>query len=138
MLGEYKEEYLFPAIINKLADDDYNVRFTDFEGIITCGENLEEAYFMAEDALKLELFVLYSDKEEIPKATDINNIKISENETLILVRVNLRNALKEYDNKSVKKTLTIPSWLNKIAEEENINFSALLQNAIKDKIGINK
>lgn len=135
MLGKYKEVYVFPAIINKLADNDYNVRFKDFESIVTYGETLEQAYIMAEDALKLELFDLYSDKLDIPSASDITNIEVSQNERLILVKVNLRDILKEYDNKAVKKTLSIPSWLNNLAEERKINFSRVLQEALQKEIG---
>ena len=83
----YKDNYIFPAIINKNEDGDYVVKFPDFSHIITYGENMEEAYFMAEDALKLELFDLYSDKETqssmevLNKALyDINSDSVS-NET---------------------------------------------------------
>lgn len=130
----YKENYIFPAIISKLADDDYNVKFADFEEIITYGTTLEEAYDMAEEALKLEIFDLYADKLDIPLATDINKIKTNDVETIILVRVNLVKILKEYDNRSVKKTLTIPSWMNEMAESKKINFSQVLQEALKNKL----
>ncbi|MCC0670794.1 type II toxin-antitoxin system HicB family antitoxin [Clostridioides sp. ES-S-0145-01] len=133
----YKNEYIFPAVITKHDKDDYEVNFYDFANIITCGENLEEAFLMAEDALKLELFDLYSDSLEIPKATQLNNISTKENQTAILVKVNLRETIKQYDSKSIKKTLTIPSWLNKEAEKNNINFSQLLQEALKNKLDIN-
>ena len=132
----YKENFMFPATIKKLGDKDYNVRFTDFENITTYGENLDDAYNMAEDALKLEIFDLYSDKLEIPDPTDITDIKIGSDETLILVKVNLKSILKEYDNKSVKKTLTIPSWLNKLGEEKKVNFSQVLQDALKKIVDI--
>lgn len=127
----YKDIYIFPAIISRLGENDYNVRFKDFEYIITYGETINEAYDMAEEALKLEIFDLYSDKFDIPEATDITNIKTTEEETLILIKVNLKNILKELDNKAVKKTLTIPSWLNKMAEEKKVNFSQVLQDALK-------
>lgn len=129
----YKENYIYPAIIEKLAEDDYNVRFPDFDSIITYGENLETAYFMAEESLSLEIFDLYNDKEEIPQGFHIDNIPVKENETLILVKANLKDIIKKYDNKAVKKTLTIPSWLNKIAIEEKTNFSQVLQNALEEK-----
>jgi antitoxin HicB len=127
----YKETFIFSAIIKKLEDKDYNVRFKDFESIITYGESIDEAYNMAEDALKLEIFDLYSDKLEIPNATDITDIKVENDETLILIKVSMKNILKELDNKAVKKTLTIPSWLNKLSEEKKINFSQVLQDTLK-------
>ncbi len=132
----YKETYIYPAIIKKLGDKDYNIRFKDFENIISCGESIDEAYNMAEDALKLEIFDLYSDKLEIPIATDITDIEVKSDETLILVKVNMKNILKQYDNKAIKKTLTIPSWLNKLAEEKKVNFSQVLQDALKKILDI--
>ncbi len=123
----YNETFIYPAIIKKLGDKDYNIRFKDFENIITYGESIDEAYDMAEDALKLEIFDLYSDKLEIPIATDITDIE---------VKVNMKNILKQYDNKAIKKTLTIPSWLNKLAEEKKVNFSQVLQDALKKILDI--
>ncbi len=132
----YNETYIYPAIIKKLGDKDYNIRFKDFENIITYGESIDEAYDMAEDALKLEIFDLYSDKLEIPIATDITDIEVKSDETLILIKVNMKNILKQYDNKAIKKTLTIPSWLNKLAEEKKVNFSQVLQDALKKILDI--
>lgn len=132
----YKDTYIFPAIVTTYADNDYNVSFPDFNGISTYGETLEDAYYMAEDALKLELFDLYEDKLEIPQASNITQIKQKENQILIMVKVNLYQVIKEYDNKAVKKTLTIPAWLNKIAEDEKVNFSQILQLALKEKLNI--
>lgn len=133
----YKDNYIFPAIINYLGDKDYNVRFIDFENITTYGETLAEAFDSAEDALKLEIFDLYSDMLEIPKSTEVNNIRVENGETLILVKVNLKDVLKQYDDKAVKKTLTIPSWLNKIVEEKKVNCSQILQEALQEKLDIN-
>lgn len=130
----YKDIYMYPAIIAKLGDNDYNVRFPDFEIINTYGENLENAYIMSEDALSLELFDLYEDKKEIPDGIEIDDIELKSNETLILVKVNLRDIVRKYDNKAVKKTLSIPSWLDKLAKAEKINFSQVLQEALESKL----
>lgn len=133
----YESNYIFPAVISFLGEKDYNVRFLDFENITTCGESLADAFDAAEDALKLEIFDLYSDKLEIPESSDVSNIKVGSNETVILVKVNLKKILKQYDNKSIKKTLSIPSWLNKMAEDEKVNCSQILQEALKEKFNIN-
>lgn len=132
----YENNYIFPAVISFLGEKDYNVRFLDFENITTCGESLADAFDAAEDALKLEIFDLYNDKLEIPESSDVSNIKVGIDETLILVKVNLKEILKQYDNKAIKKTLTIPSWLNKMAEDEKVNCSQILQEALKEKFNI--
>ncbi len=133
----YENNYIFPAVISLLGEKDYNVRFLDFENITTYGESLADAFDAAEDALKLEIFDLYNDKLGIPESSDVSNIKVGSDETLILVKVNLKEILKQYDDKAVKKTLTIPSWLNKMAEDEKVNCSQILQEALKKKFNIN-
>ena len=133
----YRDIYIYPAIITKLDENDYNIKFPDFDEIISYGDSIEEAYLMAEDALKLCLFDLYEDGKPIIEPSIINNIKLDESQVMILVKVNLKQIIKEYDNKSIKKTLTIPSWLNKEAEKSHINFSKLLQEALVDYLKIN-
>ena len=133
----YRDIYIYPAIITKLDENDYNIKFPDFDEIISYGDSIEEAYLMAEDALKLCLFDLYEDGKTIIEPSIINNIKLDESQVMILVKVNLKQIIKEYDNKSIKKTLTIPSWLNKEAEKSHINFSKLLQEALVEYLKIN-
>ncbi|MDV3428802.1 MAG: type II toxin-antitoxin system HicB family antitoxin [Bacillota bacterium] len=127
---------IYPALITINAKNDYNVRFPNFEEIITYGKTLEEAYIMAEDALKLCLFDLYQDKVDIPKAVKIEDIKLNKNQVIILIKTNLIDILKKYDNKSVKKTFTIPVWLNKEAEKAHVNFSHVLQEGLKRHLNI--
>lgn len=134
----YKDIYIFPAVITTMAENDYNVSFPDFEEIITYGETLEEAYIMAEDALKLCLFDLYQDKEGIPEATKMNNAKLNNTQVVILVKVELKKVIREYDNRAVKKTLTIPSWLNTEAEKAHLNFSHILQEGLKRQLNISE
>ncbi|MEY7998789.1 type II toxin-antitoxin system HicB family antitoxin [Clostridium sp. Mt-5] len=74
-------------MVTTMGENDYNVSFPDFEEIITYGETLEEAYIMAEDALKLCLFDLYQDKVDIPEATKINKIELKKDQVAILDRV---------------------------------------------------
>lgn len=126
--------YIYPAVITKFDNNDYNVRFPDFEEITTYGETLEEAYLMAEDALKLVLFDLYQEDKDIPVCTELERIIVEKNQTIAMIKVNLQQTIREYDNKAVKKTLTIPAWLNKEAEKSHLNYSHLLQEAIKKQL----
>ena len=134
----YKHEYIFPGYFTKHSNDDFEVSFYDFDYIVTCGETLEEAFSMAEDALKLALFDLYSDNKAIPEATTFNNVNLADNQIPFIVKINLKEVIKQYDNKAIKKTLTIPSWLNTEAERNNINFSQVLQEALKQKLNLFK
>ena len=131
----YKNEYIFYWYFTKHNDNDYQVSFYNFEYIITCGETLEQAFRMAEDALKLELFDLYSDNKEIPDAI-FSYESLEFNQIPFVIKINLKETIEQYDNKSIKKTLTIPSWLNKAAERNNINFSQVLQEALKEKLNL--
>lgn len=134
----YKDIYVFPAVITTMGENDYNVKFPDFEEIITYGETLEEAYVMAEDALKLCLFDLYKDKKDIPEAQKINKMKLEKGQVAILVKVEFKKVIREYDDRAVKKTLTIPSWLNKEAENAHLNFSHVLQQGLKEQLNISE
>lgn len=132
-------KYAYPAIFTFDKEENcYYVNFPDIENCFTDGNNLPEAIEMGADALGLMLCQMEDDGTKIPEATDINTIKAKENETVSLVFVDTAEYRRLYLNqKSVKKTLSIPCWLNTMAERNGINFSAALQNALKEQLGIN-
>lgn len=124
----------YPAIFT-LEDNQYWVEFVDLKGCFTDGNTLSEAMENAKEAMGLFL----EDLEEYPECTtDIKNIHLEENQVVSFVTVNLEEHKKKYENKSIKKTLSIPAWLNTMAEKENINFSQLLQKALLEKLNIDK
>ena len=127
-----KDIYIFPAVFLK-EEDGYSVSFPDIDGAFTCGKTFEEALFMAKDCLELNLDTV----DEIPHVTDIDKIKLNENEYLVMVQADMLNFRKKKDNKPVKKTLTIPKWLNDLGIEKKINFSKVLQDALKEKLQVN-
>ena len=127
-----KDIYIFPAVFLK-EEDGYSVSFPDIDGAFTCGETFEEALFMAKDCLELNLDTV----DEIPYVSDIDKIKLNENEYLVMVQADMLNFRKKNDNKPVKKTLTIPKWLNDLGIEKKINFSKVLQDALKEKLQVN-
>ena len=131
-----KKEILltYPAIFT-YEDNQYWVEFVDLKGCFSDGKTLAEAMENAKEAMGLFL----EDLEEYPKCTtDIKNIKLEDNQIISFVTINLEENRKKYENKSVKKTLSIPAWLNTIAEKENINFSQLLQKALMDTLNVDK
>ena len=128
-------KYIYPAIFRK-EDGKYLVNFPDVKGCHTFGDNLEEAYAMAEDALALMMFDAEVEKREAPKASDLNEIKTDENEFVSYVMCDTLEYNKKNNNKAIKKTLSIPCWLNTQAEAAHINFSATLQEALKTKLNI--
>lgn len=132
-----KDTYTFPCII-KFDEEDkiYYVRFPDIEEAFTDGDSLKEAIYNAQEVLGLVIYEREKMGREIPKATE-SMIKTGENESLSYISVWMPLVRDRIEEKSVKKTLTIPKWLNNLAEENNINFSQLLQVAIKKYIGLN-
>lgn len=128
-------KYIYPAIFAKDGEL-YTVRFPDLEGCYTQGENLQDAYEMAEDVLCLMLYDLEEEGESIPPASEVSAIKTEKGEFVSLVSCDTLEYRQYYDNKAVKKTLTIPAWLNTMSEREGINFSAVLQSALKSELHI--
>ena len=128
-----KTKYVYPAIFQR-EDDGYSVRFPDVDGCFTSGETLEEAMSMAEDALCLMLYDMEESAETIPNASDVRDFHCEENEFVSLVACDTLEYRRYYNNKAVKKTLSIPAWLNTMAEREDINFSSVLQKALKEEL----
>ena len=123
---------VFPAIFT-YDGKYYNVDFIDLIGCSTFGNSIQEAYKMAQEAMGLFLDNLTN----FPKPTlKISEIKLKENQFVSFVSIDMEDYRKKINNKSIKKTLTIPAWLNYLAEKENINFSQILQEAIKEKLNI--
>lgn len=126
---------VFPAIFTKMNDDGsyYIVDFIDLKNCTTEGETIQEAYYMAQNAMGLFL----DDLTKFPEPTlDFSNIKLNKNQFISFIDIDMNDYRKKFNNKSVKKTLSIPSWLDTLAEKENINFSQLLQEAIRNKLEI--
>lgn len=128
-------KYVFPAIFQK-ENDCYLVNFPDIKNCFTDGENIADALDMAADVLCLMLCNMEEKGEPIPSPTDINDIALPNNSFASLVFCDTLEYRKLYDNKAIKKTLTLPTWLNTMAEKSNVNFSAVLQTALIEKLGL--
>ena len=131
-----QDRYSYPCIITLDKEDGiYYVNFPDLEDCFTDGDTLEEALYNAQDVLGL---VLYSKEEngiEInPQKNDF--IATKENQALSYVSVWMPLVPDEIENKSIKKTITIPKWLNDLAEDKGVNFSRLLQVSLKKYLGV--
>lgn len=129
-------KYLFPAVFKHEANGIYSINFPDIEGCYTQGDDVQDAYEMAEDVLCLRLYDLEESNEPIPTPSNPADIPFEHGSFITLISVDTLEYRKFHDNKAVKKTLTIPQWLNSIAEREGINFSQVLQNALKEQLGI--
>lgn len=122
------KQYTYVAIL-QYDEDGISVWFPDIQEAYTCATTTEEALKDAEEVLRLSLKSRIKDQEEIPVPTELKEIKAEKGQYTTLVSVTLDKKVK-YD----KKTLTIPHDLNVAAEEAGINFSKVLQAALKDKL----
>lgn len=133
----------YPACFIK-EENGYSVIFPDLNDLATCGDTLDEALAMAVDCLAGYLYWLQKDGENIPTASapdEISLVKIAKKSEVSIdkifvniVTVDVAEYAKTHFEKSVKKTLTIPAWLNTAALEQNINFSQVLQEALKSQL----
>lgn len=132
---------IYPACFYKEKEGGYSVIFPVL-GIATCGDTLEEAMAMAVDCLAGYLYDAKRDHEEIPAAPAIDEIDIDaeydeyESGFVNLVTVDVEEYAKLHFEKAVKKTLTIPSWLNDLAIKNGVNFSQTLQNALREQLHV--
>jgi predicted RNase H-like HicB family nuclease len=134
-------KYVYPAIFTDEGNGLYSVNFPDFENIknhacFTSGEGIANALEMANDVLCMTLYDIEKENLPLPKVSSIKDIKCAKNEFAQYVNCDTDFYKRFFDKKVVKKNLTIPSNLAALAERENINFSAVLQEALKQKIKI--
>lgn len=127
--------YVYPAVFYPEDNGQYSVIFPDLNDLATFGDDLAEAIAMAEDALGLYIFTALRDHEKIPEPSPLHVIvKEEENAFVNLILVDMKEYVKKHGDKAVKKTLSIPTWLNTVCEESNINFSKVLQEALLEKV----
>ncbi len=122
--------YTYPAVFTPEANGQFSIYFPDLDGCYTCGDDINDALFMAEDALALTLYNYEREAKRIPKASNYNDIALDDGEFINYIACDTDSYRKMHNNKSVKKTLTIPEWLNNAAIEKNVNFSKVLQDAL--------
>lgn len=137
---------VYPACFFK-EDTGYSVVFPDLNYLATCGKSLEQSLEAAVDCLAGYLYIAQKDDDPIPPpsvpaaidcekvASELGNPPFS-SAFVNMVAVDVADYAKKHFEKSVKKTLTIPAWLNDAAVAEGINFSQLLQEALKARLNM--
>jgi predicted RNase H-like HicB family nuclease len=127
-------KYAYPACFYQEGDKRYSVVFADFE-LATYGNDLADAMYMAADAAAGRILSMLNDGEKLPEPSNIKKVKPDDSSGFVsMVCIDLDSLKANHDESLVKKTLTIPSWLNKAAEKKQINFSSTLKEALIEKI----
>ncbi|KAF0363816.1 type II toxin-antitoxin system HicB family antitoxin [Pediococcus acidilactici] len=124
---------MYPVIISEYNDDGhyYVVTSPNIKGMVTQGDTLEDAVYWAEDAIGTML----DGEKSYPKVQDPSNWKLNKNDRLVYITVDMSKWLKK-NSKTVKKTITVPEYLNEMAKEQNINVSRVASEALKRELGI--
>lgn len=127
-------KYVYPVIFTEDEDGKIAVEVPDIPNCFTFGDNMADALDMAKDVMEMLLVEYENDDKQIPEPSNINEIKTDG--IVSLVKADTLEWRKTFDNKAIKKTLSIPAWMNKKAEKIGINFSQVLQEALLQKISL--
>lgn len=130
-----QDHCIFPAIF--YPDGKYiGVKFPDIPGCLTFGNDSDDALAMAREALGGYLLSLDDAGEGIPEPTPFTSVKTKRGEMVVLIEVWLSVLREDERNRAVKKTITIPNWLNKKAMEAQVNFSSVMQEALRERLEV--
>ena len=129
-----QSHYTYAALFTLEEDGGYSIKFPQLDGCFTQGDDFKEACAMATEAMSLHLYGMEEDGEEVPVA-DLN-IQAGPGQIVVPITAWMTPFRDEMENRAVKKTLTIPAWLNDAAEKRGVNYSQILQSALKDYLGV--
>ena len=132
--SNFKSSYCFPAIFY-FDDDGISIEFPDLPGCLPCAETEEEAFRNAKEALGLHLYGMEIDGDEIPAPSSVRDLRLGEGGVAVMVDVFMPPVRDRINRRAVKKTVTIPAWLNREAEAAGANFSLICQDALKSYLG---
>ena len=121
-------EYVYPATFHDNGDGGYTVFFPDLSGCMTQGNTLPQAIYMAEKALAQWIGYLADKKEAIPKASVIGSITAEAGEFINLIRAEVK------DSKAVRRTVSIPKWMDIRVNEAGLSLSRVLQDALSERL----
>ena len=132
-MAKLPERYIYPAVCTYEEGEEIAVVFPDLD-VATSGENDADALTSARELLGAVLYGMEEDGDPIPAPTPLNAVKLEENERAALVDVYMPSIRLAKVNRAVNRTVTIPAWLNAAAMERNINFSQVLQGALREQL----
>lgn len=130
------ERYIYPAVFTYEPGQEIAVVFPDLDAA-TSGTSDSDALFSARELLGCVMYGLEEDGEPIPAPTPLAGLSPRENERVTLIDVYMPSVRTAQTNRSVNRTVSLPAWLNSAALERNINFSQVLQDALKTQLHIN-
>ena len=130
-------KYAYPVVFTSTPEG-YQISAPDLPGCITYGTNIPDALAMAQDAIEMWLWDAENKNEAIPRASGLSSVPHEEGGFVNLVYADTDRYRRENDTRAVKKTLSIPQWLNEKAEKANAPFSQILQEGLKRYLEVNE
>lgn len=130
-----KSYYSYPAFFY-FDDDGISIEFPDLPGCLSCAQSSEEAFQRAREALGVHLYGMEADKDDIPDPSPVASLHPDEGGVVTMVEVFMPAVRERINNRSVNRTVTLPAWLNAAALERGVNFSQVLQDALKSQLGV--
>ena len=128
------EKYFYPALFHKAEEGGFWVSFPDLPECFTQGDDMAKAYEMAADALGLALVSREQEQQLLPAASDPTMLSTEPDSFLAVIEFDMLAYKKRTNSRAVKKTLSIPEWLNEAGMAKGLNFSQVLQGALLAKI----
>lgn len=130
------KKLFYPALFHKAEEGGFWVSFPDVPECLTQGDDMTQAYEMAVDALGLALTCREKEQQPIPDSSDPTTITPEPDSFLVVIEFDMLSYKKRTSSRAVKKTLSIPEWLNEAAMSMDLNFSQVLQEALMSKIQV--
>jgi predicted RNase H-like HicB family nuclease len=121
-------EYVYPAIFHKNEDESYTIVYPDLPGCISEGKTLGNAMYMAQSALTQWIGYLTDKKQKIPKASSVQEVKTSADEFVNLICADVK------DGRAVKRTVSIPKWMDDKVVQSGLSLSRVLQDALSERL----
>lgn len=128
------KKYVYPAVFTQEDNGMYSVEFRDLESCYTCGDDISDAVLNAQDVLSMTLYRYEREGKSIPEPSNMLDIKVDDKSFVSYIVGDIETYRRMHNSKAVKKTLTIPEWMNEAAIAQNINFSQVLQDALTEII----
>ena len=128
--------YVYPVVFTPLDEGGYCVYAPDLKGCITECNNLAEGIVKIRDGLCGMLYMLERDKQPIPEPTDISRVEHEFNDVVTLVDAPLEEYRRRVGSRAVRRTISIPEWMDELAVNSNISLSQITQDALREKLNV--
>ena len=128
---------VYPVIFTPVKEGGYDVFVPDFP-LNTQGADMADAIYMARDAIEAMGVYYQDEKMPVPSPSTLKSIQTEDEQVASLVDVNFDSYRKARDNRTVRRNVTLPGWLDDRASKAGINVSWVLQRALKQELHIDQ